>query len=90
MHVHDPHRVTLLPVGGSEEQAPHQAQRGQRRAGRGKPRQNRAGQTQKASRVGETVQRAPRVSPTRGRGNNGTRVHAVNLTHASLRLKAAA
>ena len=68
MDIHDPHRVALLPVGGSEEQAPDQADRGQRGAGSGKPRQHRAGQAQKAPRVGETVQGAPRVSPTRGDG----------------------
>ena len=87
MHIHDPHRVALLPVGGGEEQAPDQAERGQRRAAGGKPRQHGAGQTQKAPRIGETVQGAPRISLTRGRGNDGTRVHAINLSHAGLRLK---
>ena len=66
MHIHDPHRVALLPVGRGEEQAPGQAQRGQRRAGDGKPRQHCAGQAQEAARIGETVQGAPGFRPLGG------------------------
>src|SRR4051812_4967382 len=87
MDIHDPYRVALLPVGWSEEQAPCQAERGQSRADDGKPRQRGAGKAQKAPRIGETVQGAHRISTTWGRGKNGTRVHATNLTHAGCRLK---
>ena len=45
------------------------------------------GQAQESPWVGETVQRAPRVSSTRGRGNDGTGVHAGNLSQAGVRLK---
>ena len=87
MDVHDPHRVALLPVGRGEEEAPGQAQGGQGRPAGGQPRQNGAGQAQEAPRIGETVQRAPRISLARGRGNEGARVHAINLLHAASGLK---
>jgi hypothetical protein len=89
MHIHDAHRITLLPVGGSEEQAPSKAQRRQSRSRGGKPRKDCPGQAQEAARIGESMQGAPWVSPTRGRGNNGTCVHPVTLADTSRRLKAA-
>jgi hypothetical protein len=86
MHVHDAHSVALLPVRWRNEQAPDQANRRERSAGGGEPRQYRTGQAQEAPRVGETVQRATLFRSALGRCGGGG-FHGVTLSHNDPGLK---
>ena len=50
MHIHDPHRVALLPVGRRDEQPPHQAYRHEAKRPARRPWQHGAGGAQKPPR----------------------------------------
>ena len=58
MHIHDPHRVALLPVGGREEQPPDEAGQGDDGRTRHQPGQNAPRQPEKLPRIGEAMQAA--------------------------------